>query len=780
MMLPILRKEERFSKTPPRNVLGATHKGAVSRTCLILEARGRVDAYKRFKGRTQPKRGTSPRPPDSAAPLTGPNFLQKFQTDYHGDKPKIAPFSALPTERNRFHDPSTHVGSHMRTFSSTTSQTAPVLQGSQQDLSPLKTLDLPVYTKNGVGGTSSSPRQRLPEQCHSRGRASYGGSSSSSTGGNLFSGGPSSNPIAPPEEAFRSPISSDSNLKISVSSPVSNGFYSPDNFNIIKSMDAAKKQLYSALLQSKESVLRWWVQETTKYTRLPMPPSPMQSPVGEVDVGTSTDISPSPKLSAPASSNHELTMPSLERDENDLIECMFDFLIDAINGGESLQSLNRLLKLAIRNCTTTVKSKPQHAQQLGNQSEHVSTSFTFDEVQPSCEVSFIKVVSRIIQQQQQLQEREQGEKDPKNNSPSPVDMAIKQVIAFIEKAWYSIHHNLPFPLRDGGHSQPHQMLTWIKLITEFAEEAIDQIPLEGKPILRRTKTIGAGQNLNFTSERERVLRVQSYIPPILSFSTASSSVSASASPWVSSPYRQVQLKSPHSSPDGLYLQDSLAPINPHSSVESQLAAAESDDVVRIESSQMAQSELMVRRTMLKRNAHPLKYIKRVTAPVNGEALPPKEDYKSSLQMDLDEVHDLKRLNSQIVEELKEVTRSYNQLLRQELDKKELYITALERLAVLGVGDDSHVYTGISSGFPSLSKWLSDLGIPVGDIEIITAHHFDQNDFLELITKEDLWRLHLKGGSVLRIWGAVSALRRKFLSGNQAEGVDGDASRFQNS
>ncbi|VDL64329.1 unnamed protein product [Hymenolepis diminuta] len=105
------------------------------------------------------------------------------------------------------------MSSRIRAFSTTTSQTAPVLQGSQQEFSPLKTLDLPVYTRNSgngeiFGGTSTAPRQRIPEQCHSRERASYGGSSSGA-GVDLFSGASSFNPLAPSEEAFRSPIPSD-------------------------------------------------------------------------------------------------------------------------------------------------------------------------------------------------------------------------------------------------------------------------------------------------------------------------------------------------------------------------------------------------------------------------------------------------------------------------------------------------------------------------------------------------------------------------------------------
>ena len=166
--------------------------------------------------------------------------------------------------------------------------------------------------------------------------------------------------------------------------------------------------------------------------------------------------------------------------------------------------------------------------------------------------------------------------------------------------------------------------------------------VQRKSILRRTKTISAGQHLDLNSEHERAPRIQSYMPPMLSIPSVSSSISSSASPWLPT-HRQVQIKSPINSPDGLYLRDSPAPITSHSSVEFQLTGAESDDIVRKES-EMAQNNLLVRRTVLKRNAHPLKYIKRANVPVNSGSSP-RDDYMNSFT-DAEEIHNLKKLNSQ--------------------------------------------------------------------------------------------------------------------------------------
>ncbi|KAM7541744.1 hypothetical protein Aperf_G00000014653 [Anoplocephala perfoliata] len=709
----------------------------------------------------------------SADELLADPYILIFHADNQGEKRKT-PFSALPRALNldmgQFQKGSGAAGTHIRTFSSTSIQTAPILRGSQQELSPLKTLDL---YKNGVDemATSTGPRLRRPEQYHSRERASYGGTSSSTESGELF-GALSKTLLPQSEDNFRSHLSSDgtSYVKASVSSPISGSFNSQDNFNTIKTMDEAKKQLLATLLQSKASVLSWWVKQTTSSAQLPIPPSPVRSP-SVVDSGTPTGNAASPNI--------DFNVPSSERDEYDLIECMFDFLIDALNGGEALQSLNRLLKSAIRNVTASVKSKPGgHAPKLGHHSHYVSTSLSFDEFQQACELSFMSVVGRILQQQQQLEQQlnDSQKSSFKNNSPGPVENAVHQLVAFIEKAWYAVTRSLPAPLRDAGQCQqkPHQMLTWIKLIADVAEEAIDQIsPAQGKPSLRRTKTVSLGQRPNLNSSHEPMQRVKSSMNPVLS-------IPGSVSPWLP-PHRRVQIKSPVSSPDPMNsIQDSPAPPTSNSPVDSQLIGAESNDIARRELDR-SPSNLLVRRTLLRRNAHPMKYVRRANVPINGEATM-KEDYKYQFTSDAEDISDLKRLNCQIFEELSEVTRKYNQLLQSELEKKEAYIADLERLAKNSLalngmlaptvlGDNSHNFSGISTGFPSLSKWLSELGIPVDDIETITNHHFDQNDFIELIAKDDLWKMGLRGGTVLRVWGAVCNLRKGFLAGHQKDEAD---------
>uniref|UniRef100_A0A5K3EVP1 mitogen-activated protein kinase kinase kinase n=2 Tax=Mesocestoides corti TaxID=53468 RepID=A0A5K3EVP1_MESCO len=720
-----------------------------------------INMYKRHKVRQQPKRGASPRPSDSPAPIsqTGSNTLQKLHSESQGEKRKIPPFSALPDRIHSIKTPDISIP-HARAFSTATSQTAPILQGSQQELSPLKTLDLPIYN-------ISTPPRRRPEQRHMRERASYGGTSTAV----LFN----------PDEAFRSPefdfgLSGTSKISAhsyTTASPVSGSIQSPDNFNIIKSMDEAKKQLSSALMQSKQAVLTWWEKQTTSVARLPATPmSHSRGPSDDYDCTVSGSL-PS---SAPTSPNY-LTN-SRERDERDLIECMFNFLIDALNGSDSLQSLNRLFKSAIRNAETRVPAgslSNRRAPMLGNLVHRISTSFSFDEGHPACELAFVSVVSRILQQQKRQRHQQQQTAEEENGTSEDV---VQQLVCFIERAWYALSRTLPKPLTDGGQCQqkPHQMLTWIKLIGDIANEALDQLALQDpSTILRRTKTISAGQRLDLMPQvnTKRARSLKPTLTPSASFSGNTAS-----SPWLPS-IRRVQLISPSQSPSAKL--PTHPPPLPSSPTDSQLTGADSEenygraDVngVLDEPASPRPRTLFGRRMQLRRNAHPPRYVKRNPTTTTGStssasAVSPKFEWKHQVNSEVAALMELKRMSLQIIEEIGEATKTYNQLLRSELERKEAYIASLERLAASAAPTGNldgvaHTYTGISTGFSSLSKWLGELGIPMEDIEIITGHKFDQNDFLELITKEDLWRLGITGGSVLRIWGALCQLRRKFLS-----------------
>lgn len=166
-----------------------------------------------------------------------------------------------------------------------------------------------------------------------------------------------------------------------------------------------------------------------------------------------------------------------------------------------------------------------------------------------------------------------------------------------------------------------------------------------KPNLRRTKTVNAGQRPKINSGREPGQRVKSYMNPVLPIPSIASPGGMLTSPWLPT-HRRVQIKSPVSSPDHIpfSIQNSPAPLTSNSPADSQLTGAESDDIARRESDP-SPSNLLVRRTLLRRNAHPMKYVKRANVPTNGETSL-REDYKYRFTTDTDEISDLKRINSQ--------------------------------------------------------------------------------------------------------------------------------------
>lgn len=164
---------------------------------------------------------------------------------------------------------------------------------------------------------------------------------------------------------------------------------------------------------------------------------------------------------------------------------MFDFLMDALNGGESIHALNRLLRLSIRNAEVRASSASRSMAQvrpfgIPSLKQRLATSFSFDEVQPACELRFVSVVSRILQQQHPKSSPNHG---PTSNGTSREErigineLAVQQIVAFMEKAWFAMTVVLPDPLRTGGQCQqkPHEMFTWIKLIGIIATQALDQL-----------------------------------------------------------------------------------------------------------------------------------------------------------------------------------------------------------------------------------------------------------------------------------------------------------------
>ncbi|CAH8673178.1 unnamed protein product [Schistosoma bovis] len=66
---------------------------------------------------------------------------------------------------------------------------------------------------------------------------------------------------------------------------------------------------------------------------------------------------------------------------------------------------------------------------------------------------------------------------------------------------------------------------------------------------------------------------------------------------------------------------------------------------------------------------------------------------------------------------------------------------------------------LKTGFSTLDDWFKDLRIPDEDRAKLRRNHIvDEEDFLDAITKEDLWKMNLSGGTVLRLWRNIQKIR----------------------
>ncbi|CAH8678904.1 unnamed protein product [Schistosoma rodhaini] len=69
------------------------------------------------------------------------------------------------------------------------------------------------------------------------------------------------------------------------------------------------------------------------------------------------------------------------------------------------------------------------------------------------------------------------------------------------------------------------------------------------------------------------------------------------------------------------------------------------------------------------------------------------------------------------------------------------------------------HKSLKTGFSTLDDWFKDLRIPDEDRAKLRRNHIvDEEDFLDAITKEDLWKMSLSGGTVLRLWRNIQKIR----------------------
>ncbi|TPP61330.1 Mitogen-activated protein kinase kinase kinase 15 [Fasciola gigantica] len=118
----------------------------------------------------------------------------------------------------------------------------------------------------------------------------------------------------------------------------------------------------------------------------------------------------------------------------------------------------------------------------------------------------------------------------------------------------------------------------------------------------------------------------------------------------------------------------------------------------------------------------------------------------------EEREETEKLNGELIR----LSIQHNQLLTSMIQQRHSEVDYLRALAPEAVTYNQDLVTGYSN----LQEWFASLNLSGSDLEKLYSQGItDEEDFLKTVTKEDLWRLNLSGGAVLRIWRKLSKLRQ---------------------
>ncbi|XP_053396174.1 mitogen-activated protein kinase kinase kinase 5-like isoform X8 [Mercenaria mercenaria] len=145
-------------------------------------------------------------------------------------------------------------------------------------------------------------------------------------------------------------------------------------------------------------------------------------------------------------------------------------------------------------------------------------------------------------------------------------------------------------------------------------------------------------------------------------------------------------------------------------------------------------------------------------------------YRKSVNMEIrNQLESSEDENLTLLQQLLEVQRAYNELLKKSITEKKLQMEVLQQ-ALSGQGIIGASSSGSTPVTPAvvineppdeqLIQWLRQCRIDSGSIDQILNEQYTLDDLLEYVTLEQLQRLNIKGGIVCRIWRAIQAHRAK--------------------
>ncbi|XP_017781301.1 PREDICTED: mitogen-activated protein kinase kinase kinase 15 isoform X2 [Nicrophorus vespilloides] len=125
----------------------------------------------------------------------------------------------------------------------------------------------------------------------------------------------------------------------------------------------------------------------------------------------------------------------------------------------------------------------------------------------------------------------------------------------------------------------------------------------------------------------------------------------------------------------------------------------------------------------------------------------------------DKVFQLRAENTRLTNELVDVHKQYQQLVKILIEQKQQEIVTFKQLFNCVEYREEAVHD------PKLSKWLDESGVNESAKKILLATSYTLEDILLYITREDLSRVGLRLGTQFRIWHAVTKHRQSLCNGD---------------
>ncbi|XP_074640238.1 mitogen-activated protein kinase kinase kinase 15-like isoform X2 [Tubulanus polymorphus] len=134
-----------------------------------------------------------------------------------------------------------------------------------------------------------------------------------------------------------------------------------------------------------------------------------------------------------------------------------------------------------------------------------------------------------------------------------------------------------------------------------------------------------------------------------------------------------------------------------------------------------------------------------------------------------EIRDLEKENKRLLEHLLESQIAYKELLKSNIEEKTLLTqhmrltnmnTAAGSDLVEGACAQPKVYNTTQTADEELVKWLKNLNIDEDTIQKFVMEEYDLPTVLEVMTREDLRRMDIRGGPQCRIWRVLEIHRNQ--------------------